>query len=148
MSNSNEKIKTGTITEHFPTVSYKNMNVLKRKSNITNKNHVHKPNQSEGNVSIFKNTVVYHVYTGVRYWMVLMQIVIAAILWNKFNEWYDECFPLKNPNPIEKNSSVIMNYKSNRKKKTPQSSWITKGLSKSVNVKTNYINSICDLLQP
>ena len=41
MTNSNENIKTGTIvtdiTDHFPTVFYKKMNMFKQKSNTANK---------------------------------------------------------------------------------------------------------------
>ena len=122
MTNPNGKIKTGIIvtdiTDHFPTVFYKNLNMLKQKSNTTNNKYVYRRNHSEDNVSRFKNSLSR--VNGVRYWMVLMQIVTNNFF-NKFNYLYDECIPMKKS-------------KTNRKK-VPQSPWITKDLLKSINVK-------------
>ena len=61
MTNSNENIKTEIIvtdiTDHFPTVFYKNLNMLKQKSRTTNNKYVYRRNHSEDNVSRFKNSL-------------------------------------------------------------------------------------------
>ena len=61
MTNSNEKIKTGiivtAITDHFPTVFNKNLNILRQKSNNTNNKYVYRRNHSDDDVSRFKNSL-------------------------------------------------------------------------------------------
>ena len=123
MTNTNGKIKTGIIvtdiTDHFPTVFYKNLNMLKQKSNTTNNKYVYRRNHSEDSISRFKNSL-----SRVN-WSEILDGVDANSdynnFFNKFNELYDECIPMKKS-------------KTNRKK-IPQSPWITKGLLKSINVK-------------
>ena len=119
MTNSNKKIKTGIIVTDI-TVFYKNLNMLKQKSNTTNdKGYVYRRTHSEDNVFRFKNSL-----SRVN-WSEILDGVDAntdyIIFVNKFNELYDEYIPLKKS-------------KTNRKK-IPQSPWITKGLLKSINVK-------------
>ena len=104
MTNTNGKIKTGIIvtdiTDHFPTVFYKNLNMSKQKSNTTNNKYVYRRNHSEDNISRFKNSL-----SRVN-WNEILDGVDANSDYNnfltKFNELYDECIPMKNPKPIER----------------------------------------------
>ena len=61
MTNSNEKIKTGIIvtdiTDHFPNVFNKNLNILRQKSSNTNNKYVYRHNHSDDDVSRFKNSL-------------------------------------------------------------------------------------------
>ena len=130
MTNTNGKIKTGIIvtdiTDQFPTVFYKNLNMLKQKSNTTNNKYVYRRNHSEDNISRFKNSL-----SRVNWSEILNGVDVNSDynnFLNKFNELYDECIPMKKS-------------KTSRKK-IPQSPWITKGLLKVLMSKTNYINSI------
>ena len=109
MTNTNGKIKTGIIvtdiTDHFPTVLYKSLNMLKQKSNTTNNKYVYRGNHSEDNISRFKNSL-----SRVN-WSEILDGVDANSDYNNFlnklNELYDECISMKKS-------------KTNRKK-TPQS---------------------------
>ena len=122
ITNSNENIKTGIIvtdiTDHFPTVYYKNSNMFKQKSTTADK-HVYKRIHSDDHVAKFKNSL-----SSVNWSGILNGVDANSDYDNfikKFTEVYDECIPLK---------------KSKINRKTiPQSPWITKGLLKSINVK-------------
>ena len=122
MTNSNGKIKTGIIvtdiTDHFPTVFYKNLKMLKQKSDTNNK-YVCRRNHSEDNISRFQNSL-----SRVN-WSEILDGVDVNSDYNKFlnifNELYDECIPMKKSKTT--------------RKKIPQSPWITKSLLKSINVK-------------
>ena len=113
ITNSNENIKTGIIvtdiTDHFPTVYYKNSNMFKQKSTTSDK-HVYKRIHSDDNVAKFKNSL-----SSVNWSGILNGVDANSDYDNfikKFTEVYDECIPLK---------------KSKINRKTiPQSPWITK----------------------
>ena len=61
VTNCDGKIKTGIIvtdiTDHFPTVFNKNLNMLKQKSNTTNNKYVYRRNHTEGNICRFKKSL-------------------------------------------------------------------------------------------
>ena len=99
---------------------FKNLNILKQKSNTTNNKHVYRRNHSEYNVSRFKNSL-----SRVN-WSEVLDGVDTKSVHNHFFKtnlmnWTMNLFHWKNP-------------KTNRKK-IPQSPWITKGLLKSIIVK-------------
>ena len=95
MTNYNEKVQTGIlvtdITDHFPTVFYKNTNVFKQKTNVDE--YTYKRNHSEDNVSRFRQKL-----SGVK-WNEILDGIDANSDYNqfvnRFNELYDECIPLK-----------------------------------------------------
>lgn len=119
---SDDLIKTNIlvtdITDHFPTVLYKQLHNLKKHKNEGNK-YVYKRIHSDVNIDRFKNNL-----SCVDWNNILHGNDVNTDYTNftrKFIEVYDECIPLKKT-------------RTNRKK-TAISPWITNGLLKSINYK-------------
>ena len=123
LTNYNNNMKTGIlvtdITDHFPTVFYKNLNVIKQPKVDTK--YTYKRNHSEENVNWFKQKL------SCVHWNEILDGIDASSDYDKFIskfvELYDECIPLK---------KITANRKT-----CPQQPWMTKGLLKSINMKNN-----------
>ena len=122
LTNCHENIRTRIIltdiTDHLPTVYFKNLKGLNQTQNPSSK-YVYKRNHTDDNIDRFRNRL-----SKVNWNEILDGDEVNSDynkFLNKFNELYDECIPVKK-------------CKLNRKKH-PKSPWITKGLLKSINTK-------------